>query len=757
MTMQPQPPPVARCDHDEIVRAVNAMTAIGRGGVSELRALNASVYGDRRTGTYSGYFNSAEALAKTVATISKASGVYVVVNDVDHRLLARAENRIRLCGKGDQTTSDKDITARRFLLIDCDAERPAGIAASDEEHELALERARAIHADLWEQRWGDGLLADSGNGGHLIYPISGVGTLADDDLVKRCLLALDDVHGDAMVKVDASVFNPARIWKLYGTPSCKGDNTPDRPHRTARILHVPDNFGQEQVTREQLEQFADAFSPNDSTKPLAAATAIVNGDHRTNTGLGAFDLEGFIARNLEVRNVKAYDKGGQLWEIICPFNPEHKRGEAFVIRRADGVIQAGCHHVSCQHWDWHDLRAKCEPKQPRQEQRERTAATTWQEYYAQRPEPPDQVAGQSFQFEWLTSAELADCNEDVEYLIDNVVTRAQGGIVSGVFKTLKTGVAVDLFTSLATGTPFLGYFDVSRALPCGLMSAEIGKAGLRARANEVAAAKGYDPHHVPNLHFSTACPNVANLEHTDALERFVEEKQLAMLGIDPSYLAFCEVGDKASNYIAMGKLLIGLTRLIDKTRCSIILINHNRHGRGTLNRFAPPELGEISFAGFAEWARFWLLLGARQDWNEERGEHWLWLRTGGSAGHAGLHHLNVVEGKRTDPEGRRWQAEVLPASEGNKQDEEQREAQREARHAERVQRAKEKIIKAMARHPNGDSQKAIRITAGLDGGQVTRDAFSALISDGDLVPCQIQKGNRRKPEDGFKLADRNDE
>jgi hypothetical protein len=63
----------------------------------------------------------------------------------------------------------------------------------------------------------------------------------------------------------------------------------------------------------------------------------------------------------------------------------------------------------------------------------------------------------------------------------------------------------------------------------------------------------------------------------------------------------------------------------------------------------------------------------------------------------------------------------------------------------------------MARHPNGDSQKAIRITAGLDGGQVTRDAFSALISDGDLVPCQIQKGNRRKPEDGFKLADRNDE
>jgi hypothetical protein len=41
------------------------------------------------------------------------------------------------------------------------------------------------------------------------------------------------------VSVDASVFNPARITKLYGTMTCKGDSTPDRPHRRSRILEIP--------------------------------------------------------------------------------------------------------------------------------------------------------------------------------------------------------------------------------------------------------------------------------------------------------------------------------------------------------------------------------------------------------------------------------------------------------------------------------------------------------------------------------------
>ena len=40
--------------------------------------------------------------------------------------------------------------------------------------------------------------------------------------------------------MDLTNYNPARIFKLYGTLAQKGRNTADRPHRMARIEKVVD-------------------------------------------------------------------------------------------------------------------------------------------------------------------------------------------------------------------------------------------------------------------------------------------------------------------------------------------------------------------------------------------------------------------------------------------------------------------------------------------------------------------------------------
>ena len=50
---------------------------------------------------------------------------------------------------------------------------------------------------------------------------------------------LADRFDDDRVAVDKSVHNPSRIWKLYGTLASKGDDTPSRPHRMARVLQQP--------------------------------------------------------------------------------------------------------------------------------------------------------------------------------------------------------------------------------------------------------------------------------------------------------------------------------------------------------------------------------------------------------------------------------------------------------------------------------------------------------------------------------------
>ena len=84
--------------------------------------------------------------------------------------------------------------------------------------------------------------ADSGNGAHLLYRIDLPNDEAATALVKSCLATLDALFSDERVTVDTANFNAARIWKLYGTVSRKGDNTPDRPHRRSRILSAPDEL-----------------------------------------------------------------------------------------------------------------------------------------------------------------------------------------------------------------------------------------------------------------------------------------------------------------------------------------------------------------------------------------------------------------------------------------------------------------------------------------------------------------------------------
>ena len=92
--------------------------------------------------------------------------------------------------------------------------------------------------------WPAPVVADSGNGYHLLYrlaedvPVAAVPVPADDP-VRRLLRHLAAKFDTAHAAIDTSVFNPGRIVKLPGTKARKGPGTPDRPHRRASLLEVP--------------------------------------------------------------------------------------------------------------------------------------------------------------------------------------------------------------------------------------------------------------------------------------------------------------------------------------------------------------------------------------------------------------------------------------------------------------------------------------------------------------------------------------
>lgn len=192
-----------------------------------------------RHGTVSGYFDDPEKLDSAICEADakyRAGGVYVVLNEINPALLGRAYNRLK--EYAEHTTADAQIIRRRWLPVDLDPVRPSGVSSSDQEHDLAIERARAI-ADDMQAEWGCPIIGDSGNGAHLVYPID----LPNDPnalaTVAGVLAELDRRYSDDKVKVDLTSSNAARIWKAYGTVARKGDSIPNRPHRLSRILEVP--------------------------------------------------------------------------------------------------------------------------------------------------------------------------------------------------------------------------------------------------------------------------------------------------------------------------------------------------------------------------------------------------------------------------------------------------------------------------------------------------------------------------------------
>lgn len=330
----------------EIERTLSVM--FEPGDVVELRVLYGNGNGKR---VDSGYFNDFHALAEEAARLDNArepapAGVYVTLNRVEPALLARAANRVESRVQSGATTADKDVTGRRWLLIDPDPERASGISATDAELQAATRRAAQIEAWLSGQGWPTPLRALSGNGAHRLYRVDLPNTPEAADLVKRCLVALGARFGDEAVKVDQTVFNAARIVKLYGTTARKGDDTEERPHRRAALVGAPDAVA---VVPEDLVRELASMAPADKPKgkgrgkgkQSAPKSAAADGDF-WHAGTPEA-VESWAAGH----GITLASKGGRKWACEClTSNGAHSDGAALFLTDA-GYLRYKCHHATC--------------------------------------------------------------------------------------------------------------------------------------------------------------------------------------------------------------------------------------------------------------------------------------------------------------------------------------------------------------------------------------------------------------------------
>jgi len=348
----------------------------------------------------------------------------------------------------------------------------------------------------------------------------------------------------------------------------------------------------------------------------------------------------------------------------------------------------------------------------------------------------------------LTGAELLGLDLRQTFLIKGVLAVRQPMIVGGRSKTLKTSIGgVDLTVSLGSGTPFLGRFD-SQKVVVGFWSGESGAATIRETAKRVAAARGVDLAKTLT-HWNFDLPKLCNLIHLDALGATIKKYGIEVAIIDPLYLALMspETASGASNIFLMGSLLQGLTKLGQKTNCTIVLLHHFRKG-GAPNEDEPAGLEELSQSGVAEWARQWMLFQRRCPYRDD-GNHALWMRCGGSAGHSSLWGVNIDEGT-IDPdtgEGRRWDVSVSPHADARQEAQQDKENRKAAEQEKREAGFRDRLLSVLKTVPDGETERALSKATGLSTANFGKTIF-VLIQEGRAVMTKITKNGATY--DGYK-------
>jgi hypothetical protein len=215
-------------------------TFIYPGEVVEIRIPHAegTLDGKYVRGTLSGYFDDHGLFCEAVrkAETLRHDGIYFTLQVIDPRLLARAFNRLKVLGRNDPTTSDNNVLFYRWLPLDFDPVRPSGISSSDSELQEALSLRDAVSQWVIDNLlYPKPIKAMSGNGGHGLFRLPDLPVNKDNTaFIKNTLEGLAQRFNTDKVTIDTKVFNPARIWKLYGTTASKGDELPGNQYREAR-------------------------------------------------------------------------------------------------------------------------------------------------------------------------------------------------------------------------------------------------------------------------------------------------------------------------------------------------------------------------------------------------------------------------------------------------------------------------------------------------------------------------------------------
>jgi replicative DNA helicase len=479
-----------------------------------------------------------------------------------------------------------------------------------------------------------------------------------------------------------------------------------------------------------------------------------------NSSIPRIDAERYLSEYDVTYKTKAC-KGGMVYRLEeCPFDFNHGgRGETAIIQADGGLVTFHCKHNSCQSRRWQDVvstigkvkQHHLSGLQNGSNDRKSGAPDPTDDHSSADPSSdsdrnPDDLPRFA---NLLNSTDFKAADFHQEFLIRNVLVKGQPGVIGGRTKVLKTTIAIDLVIALGSGSKFLDEFEATKA-NVGFWSGESGAAVIQETAKRIAVSREVELADC-SIQWGFDLPKLSRPADLNTLAFLIQRHALDVVVVDPLYLSLLTPEDagRPSDLYFMGGKLLALSELGASTGCTMLVLHHFRK-TGIVDEWEPVGLEELAQSGVAEWCRQWVLLARRTPY-EHDGCHDLWMRVGGSAGHAGLWNLHIDEGL-LDPcslGGRKWDVEVKNIQNAREAARQEKENKKARELEERENRYRQRLLEALAQFPNGETERQLRSVAGLNSGNFGK-AITTLLKEQRVETCEVVKRNRSY--DGFKLT-----
>jgi len=263
------------------------------------------------------------------------ANVFHTVQRLHPSTIARAPFRFELNGKA---TNKADILAITHFVIDVDVQRPAGVPATPEEHELALEAADCIGTAFHNafQVYPFAFI-DTGNGVQIIYRVETEIKPSEERDWKRAIESLFMIAEAALpdrerLHIDRATANITQLVRLPYTWNRKGYEYGNLKHRMAQLMTPPNLQAQPIV----IKRPAPEPTPTRTEHPTRLR----------NRSIISYKLDELVEKLTEhgydpevpVENAPGFYR---IRIKRCPFNTDHDTAAAF-FNENSGVVGFNC-------------------------------------------------------------------------------------------------------------------------------------------------------------------------------------------------------------------------------------------------------------------------------------------------------------------------------------------------------------------------------------------------------------------------------